>query len=69
MAGVEDMSEKPDSEKPDHECSIAERPYRDFIMPTFLPLMKRPDRQVQKTNAEKEMRDLLKRTLLMLRGE
>ena len=34
--------------------------------PTFLPLMKRPDRQVQKANAEKEMRDLLKRTRLML---
>jgi hypothetical protein len=37
--------------------------------PTFLSLMKRPDPMVHKHNAEKEMRDLLERTRLMLRRE
>ncbi len=36
--------------------------------PTFLPLMKRPSRPVEKEAAEKEMRDLLERTRLMLRN-
>lgn len=37
--------------------------------PVFLPLMRRPCRSVEKDNAEKEMRDLLERTRLMLKRE
>lgn len=52
----------------DHEKMMVQAMADAQPKPTFLPLMKRPSRSVEKESAEKEMRDLLERTRLMLRG-